>query len=96
MGNKDFIKAILERQGKVHFGRVRLWPYPLHLCGQLEQERNQLWVLDTVALDHHILSFCEQLHFLCKVGLLSHQVCLSLANLLICNSIAVSHVLMSP
>ena len=23
MGNKDFIKEILERKGKVHFGRVR-------------------------------------------------------------------------
>ena len=23
MGNKDFIKGILERKGKVHFGRVR-------------------------------------------------------------------------
>ena len=44
MGNKDFIKAILERQGKVHFGRVRLRPHPLHLWRQLEQERNQLWV----------------------------------------------------
>ena len=96
MGNKDFIKAILERQGKVHFGRVRLWPLPLHLYRQLEQDRNQLWVFDTVALDHRILSFCEQLHFLCKAGLLSHQNCLSLADLLIFKSNAVSHVLMSP
>ncbi|CAL5220125.1 g2080 [Coccomyxa viridis] len=26
MGNKDFIKGILERKGKVHFGRVRMKP----------------------------------------------------------------------
>ena len=42
MGNKDFIKAILERQGKVHFGRVRLLPHPLQLVRQPEQELKQL------------------------------------------------------
>ena len=42
MGNKDFIKAILERQGKVHFGRVRLLPHPLRLLRHLEQDLEQL------------------------------------------------------
>ena len=51
MGNKDFIKAILERQGIVHFGRVRLRPHPLHLLWHLEQELKQLHDSGDVAQD---------------------------------------------
>ena len=61
MGNKDFIKAILERQGKVHFGRVRLLPHHLHLSRQQEQALVQLCfvivLLRAIPFHRSVISF---------------------------------------
>ena len=47
MGNKDFIKGILERKGEVHFGRVRDSSIPplLHLMPRLCCHAPRVWCL---------------------------------------------------